>query len=253
MPQLSFDVVFEKNTVLFSAQDIRESDFYGIALNAPNYKDIEDDVIESYVKMSTNYFENELSIRVMKQTVTETIDFDRIAFQHWGALRVKNPIGNVIRIKAGLNSAKQEIPLSWAVVKQADRPENRMRMLHFVPINSFFVYVSGTFLMGYYHNNVPNFFEVTYCTGFDKVPDFLMYAIKTLATIPLFNIFGDIVFGAGLASFSLSLDGLSQSLATTNSSTNAGFGARVLNYTKELKTHVDNLIATFKPIAFAVS
>lgn len=253
MGNLVLDVVFEKNTVMFSAQDIRESDFYGIALNAPNAKDIEDSVIESYVISATNYFENELSIKILKQTVVETLDFDRIAFQSWGNLRVKNPIIEVLSVRAGLNTMKSDIPISWVVVKTPDRPENRTRAIHFVPINSFYVYITGTFLFNYYHDKVPSFFEVKYCTGFDKVPPFLMYAIKILATIPLFNIFGDIVFGAGLASFSLSLDGLSQSLDTTNSSTNAGFGARVLNYTKELKEHVDRLIATFKPIGIVMS
>jgi hypothetical protein len=254
MPTLVLDVTVNKNTTLYSAQDIRESDFYGIALNAPNTPDMTDDVIERYIDSAVNYFENELSIKIMKQVVTETADYDSSAMAQWGFLRVKNPIASVILIKGGVNFNKFDIPPSWYVTKVASRPEARLRNIHFVPIDSFLTYlISGSFLIGYYSKDIPNFWEITYCTGFDVVPEYLMYAISMVGMLRLFNIFGDIVLGAGLASFSLSLDGLSQSLATTNSSTNAGFGARVLNYTKELKQAIDDLRATYKPIAISVS
>lgn len=255
MGQLVLECSFEKNTILFSAQDIKESDFYGIAVNAPNYTEMTDDVIERYVVMATNYFENELGIKILKQVVTETLDYDVDSFRSYGFLRVTNPIGEVLRVRGGLNTQKNEVPAQWVVTKTVDRVENRLRTIHFVPLQGSFTYIfSGLYLAPFYHSNkVPNFWEVTYCVGYDVVPEYLMYCIKILATIPLFNIFGDIVLGAGLASFSLSLDGLSQSLATTNSSTNAGFGARVLNYTKELKTAIDHLIGVYRGINITVS
>ena len=145
--------------------------------------------------------------------------------------------------------------MQWVVTKTVDKVENRLRTIHFVPLQGSFTYIfSGMYLAPlYYADKVPSFWEVTYCTGFDVVPEFLMYAISMTATLRLFNIFGDIVLGAGLASFSLSLDGLSQSLATTNSATNSGFGARVLNYTKELKDIVNQLIGQYRGINISVS
>jgi len=53
-------------------------------------------------------------------------------------------------------------------------------------------------------------------------------------------VLGDLISGAGIAAKSLSIDGLSQSISTTSSATNSGYGARILSYqkriTKELKT-----------------
>jgi len=255
MGQLTLDCSFNKNTVLFSAQDIRESDFYGIAFNAPNYPDMTDDVIEGYVDMATDYFENELGIKILKQVVTETVDYDYTASMQYGFLKVRNPIGAVIGIKGGMNTQKFGVPNQWIVVKTPDKVENRLRTIHFVPMNGTFTYIFSSMYLAPFYNSqkVPDFWEITYCTGFDVVPEYLMYCVKTLATIPLFNIFGDIILGAGLASFSLSLDGLSQSLSTTNSSTNAGFGARVLNYTKELKTAIAHLKGVYKGVSIFVS
>lgn len=255
MGQLVLEISFNKNTILYSANDIRESDFYGIAFNAPNTNDMTDDVIERYVDMAVSYFENELGIKIMKQVVIENVDFDYSAMRQYCFLRVYNPIDYVLKIRGGVNTQKFDVPVDWIVTKKSGRVEDRTRIIHFLPISGSFSYIlNSSYLMPFYNSQkVPNFWEVTYCTGFNIVPEYLMYCVKILATIPLFNIFGDIVLGAGLASFSLSLDGLSQSLSTTNSSTNAGFGARVLNYTKELKTAIDHLKGVYRAISISVS
>lgn len=71
----------------------------------------------------------------------------------------------------------------------------------------------------------------------------------TSALLPL-NIAGDLIAGAGVASQSLSLDGLSQSIATTASATSAGYGARVIQYTKELTTLISNLKSKYRRMNF---
>ena len=51
-----------------------------------------------------------------------------------------------------------------------------------------------------------------------------------------------------MANYSLSIDGLSQSVGTTNSATNAAFGARIINYQKELKDSLEKLRAYYRGI-----
>lgn len=59
--------------------------------------------------------------------------------------------------------------------------------------------------------------------------------VGKLASMGPLNIAGDLVAGAGIAAQSISIDGLSRSITTSNSSTNAGYGARILTWQKELK------------------
>jgi hypothetical protein len=54
------------------------------------------------------------------------------------------------------------------------------------------------------------------------------------AMLPL-DAAGDLIAGAGIANFSLSMDGLSESVGTTSSATNSGYGARVIQYRDRLK------------------
>ena len=61
------------------------------------------------------------------------------------------------------------------------------------------------------------------------------------ASIGILNIAGDLIAGAGIATKSVSVPGLSQNIGTTSSATNSGYGARIGEYQKELKAMIPNL------------
>tara|TARA_R110000824_G_scaffold355998_1_gene543213 strand:- start:291 stop:521 length:231 start_codon:yes stop_codon:yes gene_type:complete len=61
------------------------------------------------------------------------------------------------------------------------------------------------------------------------------------ASIGVFDIAGDLVAGAGIASLSISVPGLSQSIGTTSSATNSGYGARIKSYQEQIKKALPNL------------
>ena len=67
-----------------------------------------------------------------------------------------------------------------------------------------------------------------------------------------FNIGGDLILGAGIASMSLGIDGLSQSVATTSSAENSGFSSRIIMYNKEIKSTLEKLKGIYKGINFTV-
>lgn len=69
--------------------------------------------------------------------------------------------------------------------------------------------------------------------------------LLTAAMMPL-DIAGDLIAGAGIASISTSMDGLSQNINTTSSATNSGYGARVIQFRNELKALMSALRAKFK-------
>ena len=102
---------------------------------------------------------------------------------------------------------------------------------------------------------LPQLYELTYTAGFEtgQVPTDILDLIGMFAAIGPFHIFGDLIAGAGIATVSLSMDGLSQNIGTTSSATNSGYGARVGNYLKEIKEQVPHLRKYYKGIRMVVA
>ena len=96
--------------------------------------------------------------------------------------------------------------------------------------------------------NLPHLFEISYVAGFEKIPPNILDLIGMLASFGPLNIFGDLIAGAGIANVSLSIDGLSQSIGTTSSATNAGYGSRIIQYTKQIKEQIPILRKYYKGI-----
>jgi len=80
----------------------------------------------------------------------------------------------------------------------------------------------------------------------DTIPNDMKQAIGQLAAMLPLDIAGDLIAGAGIASFSTSMDGISQSIGTTSSATNSGYGSRVLQFSKELKSSMQALRAAWR-------
>ena len=66
------------------------------------------------------------------------------------------------------------------------------------------------------------------------IPYNLLEYIYKKAAISVFEVWGDQIIGAGIASSSLSVDGLSQSIGTTQSAMYGGASARILEYRKDI-------------------
>jgi hypothetical protein len=87
-----------------------------------------------------------------------------------------------------------------------------------------------------FYQDHQNIFLIDYETGYENcqdVPDDFRNIIKKLAAVTLMNIYGDGKFPA-IASRSVSLNNVSESLNTTLSATSATFGARIIQYRKEI-------------------
>ena len=73
-----------------------------------------------------------------------------------------------------------------------------------------------------------------------------------LATFGPLGIAGDLILGAGIAAQSIGVDGLSQSISSTSSATNAGYGARIIQYQKEIADSVKKLKLVYDEIRMVV-
>ena len=85
----------------------------------------------------------------------------------------------------------------------------------------------------------------------DTLPAPIVRAVGLQASTLALGVAGDLIAGAGIASLSTSLDGLSQSVATTASATNAGYGARLGQFERELNSLMKTLKATYRALQMA--
>lgn len=96
-----------------------------------------------------------------------------------------------------------------------------------------------TFIMGYL--NYPDAIHVDYTTGYKNaefLPPDLRDIVGKIATLKMLNVIGDGLL-AGFSSSSISLDGLSESFSSTQSSTSGYFGSRILTYTKDVEAYIE--------------
>lgn len=84
---------------------------------------------------------------------------------------------------------------------------------------------------------IPGIWRVSYRAGFEygQLPSDIKHVIAMSAAIGVLNIAGDLIAGAGIATKSVSVPGLSQNIGTTSSATNSGYGSRIIEYQKEIK------------------
>ena len=102
---------------------------------------------------------------------------------------------------------------------------------------STFQFVWENYIRSAYNRDLQRIFLIDYETGYENcvnVPDELRYIIKKLAACTLMNIYGDGKLAA-IASRSVNLNSVSESINTTLSATSATFGARIMQYQKEIK------------------
>lgn len=98
-------------------------------------------------------------------------------------------------------------------------------------------YIWQNYLRMPYSRDLQRIFLLDYETGYyncQDVPDELRNIVKKLAAVTLMNIYGDGKLAA-IASRSVNLNSVSESISTTLSATSATFGARIIQYQKEIK------------------
>lgn len=83
----------------------------------------------------------------------------------------------------------------------------------------------------------PLWWRMSYRAGWADATDIpapLLMCIGWIASVLPLDTAGDLIAGAGIASKSVSIDGLSTSIGTTSSATNSGYGARIESYQKQI-------------------
>lgn len=99
----------------------------------------------------------------------------------------------------------------------------------------------------------PSTGDVTYTWSLDTLPKDLRHAIGIkAATNMLLSIAGDLILGAGIASQTLQIDGLQQTIGSTASAMYGGYSARLESFEKQYKMLLHALKAEYKVMKFGV-
>lgn len=235
---------------------LKERYLFGVNLTDDSGNDYPDALFTQAIESAISTVESELDI-VLDDLETKT---DRLDVQDWAGdtywlLQTKfRPLREVTKVEVQYGQyGPTEIPLDWANIASA-----RGGQLQIIPgpsSMSSVIFTGGTpfvGLIGFYGRPyTPLWWKITYKAGFDglkggagvqyPVPPAITDMIGLTAALLPLDTAGDLIAGAGIASKSISMDGLSTSINTTSSATNSGYGARVLAYQKRLKTLVTNV------------
>lgn len=262
MPSITYISKCEKNTgLVISPEELLALYFYGIDIQSKDGSDMSNETIRFYIESAQQEIEKHLSIKLNPTFINETEDYTRADYTDgFPFTKVTYPVNNVFAYVGSVNGVDQvKYPRGWLSYRRSS--ENQYwRDVSVVPNGSMSgnaeIIYSGT--VNYYglkaNSRVPDYWTIQYSTGYcyNSLPMDLMNIVGMLASIPLFIIFGDIAGGiAGLASQSLSIDGLSQSTSLTASATSGLFSARIIDYKKSIKETLSKLKKNYRGIGFA--
>jgi len=238
--------------------ELKQRYLFGIDLTDESGNILPDAVFEHYIASAIATFEHELDIPLFPTSFCDFHDFYREDYHAFNFLKVDNrPLISVEEFRVQYPSGQTVIvfPQEWL---RLNKPEGHIQIVPTAgTLSEILVGQGGSFLPAIYNGlaTLPQLFQVQYTAGFEtgKVPRNIVDLIGKLASMGPFNIFGDLIAGAGIANLSLSLDGLSQTIGTTASATNAGYGARLIQYGKEIKEAIPLLRRYYQGVRFVVA
>lgn len=221
---------------------IKDKYLFGIDLSDPNGNPLPDSLFVHYLNSAVDYLQSLLDITISETEFNaERHDYIRNDYQNWGFIQLDhNPVKYVTGIQLMYGSRPSvEIPLDWV---QLDKLTGQITLFPSAgSANSLIIGQTGM-LFGFQSqwDYAPMLWEVSYVAGIDEndpsMPlELLQEAIYKRAAQGILNVWGDLIIGAGIANQSVSIDGVSQSIGTTQSAMFGGASARVEAYGKDLK------------------
>jgi hypothetical protein len=253
-PQLGDDPLSDN---ILSVADLKAVYLFGVDLTNDRGEAYPPIMFKWGIRAAIASLERELDIKIKPTRFVERYDYYRCDYLTWTIIRLRqSPVISVASVKVMWPSNTEVInfPTDWIQLR-AD-----MGQINIVPtsgtLSQVLMTAGGSFLplVASGREFVPNILEVDYTCGFalGECPMDLREVIGKLSAFSPLNIAGDLIAGAGIASQSVSMDGLSQSINTTSSPTNAGYGARLIQYEKELKRVLPMLRRYYKGLRLGV-
>lgn len=224
---------------------VKNQYLFGIDLSDAQGNPLPEELFVHYMNAAIDYLSNLLDITIGEtEFMAERHDYIRSDYQNWGFIQLQhNPVKEIkgLRLTYG-NRPSVEIPLDWV---QLDKLTGQITLFPSAgSANSLIIGQTGM-LFGFQSqwDYAPQLWEIDYVAGIDEndpsMPTALLAeAVYKRAACGILNVWGDLIIGAGIANQSVSIDGVSQSIGTTQSAMYGGASARVNEYTNDLNDHL---------------
>ena len=251
---------------LLTPDDMRYTYMWGIDATASDIEEtnFSDDQYRFFIREALGEFEKFLTIDIRKRVYKcnpaatlkrskywragvdytdedDTYPYDPIMWQNFGFLQLRHvPVMSIERAVM-LNPVRGQ--MMDMIENKWIRLSKQVGQLHFYPTGGapYGPFASGVLPWRLFGGRYADAFEIDYTTGYptaEFVPDDLRGTIGKWAVIKCMSAIGDGLL-AGFSSQSVSLDGLSESFSSTQSATSAYFGARIVQFQKEIKEWLD--------------
>ena len=264
MPSLRLKIQYNKNMeMIMSPTELIENYLFGIPLCSNDGRKMSSTAISQHILTAQAQIESLFSLKLTKQVIEENRDFNRQEFMSWGYIRTMYPIVYIDNLECWINDVCQiTYPKEWLSIKrQADVAV--YRNVYLIPntgskggatmTQNSLIYNGLSPHLGWFGQSyIPNYWRPRYITGWDKIPADLFDFIAKFAALNVLAIIGDVLYGIGVTSINISLDGVSQNTPLARSAQGGLFAGRIKTYVDEMNRTLPALKSKYRGIAFEV-
>lgn len=237
-----------------SIEDLKVYYLFGIDLSGPEGDPFPDELISHYLDAAIRQTEGTLDLCIDKRVIeNETHDYHSIDYVNWGYIQLfKTPVVSVEKLRMTYgNIPAYEIPKDWFKIDKAHGQLNLFPSAG--SAGALIINSSGAFIgMSGRFSYAPHSWEVSYTAGMEEIPSDILDYIYKLAAISVMTVWGDLIIGAGIASQSIGIDGLSQSISTTQSAMFGGASGRIESYRKDMELQLPVLRKKYQGILVTI-
>ena len=258
-------VIRYEDTNVPTTTQVRNRWCFGLPLYDSDGNELADEDVQAYIDSAITLVERRLGVRLkptliccnaeergLRKGVDYEIseppyDYDAKAYGNWGFLQLRE------RPASHLNGIKLVLPNGQVVVDFMETPEwvkfypevAQMQIVPYAGSATVFGMLGGSqtgfsFMTGKLNRNLPQMWYIDYTSGYaqDEIPKDIVNIVAKIASIDLLGVAGE-GLKAGITNMSTSIDGLSESVGTTVSSSSTLYGAHIKQYAQEVEDFFD--------------
>jgi hypothetical protein len=264
MPSLRLKIQYNKNTgAIISPTELRENYLFGIPMCSPDGTKMSSSSILQHILSAQTLVENLFSLKLSKQVIEENRDFIRQEFMSWGYIRTMYPIAFIDSLEGWINGVCQiTYPREWLSIKKQEDVAI-YRNVYLIPntggkdgarmTQNSLVYNGLSPHLGWFGQSyIPNYWRTRYITGWDTIPSDLIDLVSKYAALNVLAVIGDVLYGIGITSINITLDGVSQSTPLTRSGQGGLFAGRMKQYIDDIDRAIPSMKSKYRGISFDV-
>jgi hypothetical protein len=251
---------------MFNIKEMQSRVIFGIPLNDSEGNPFPDDLLQSYLDSSISWMEQTLNIVIQEREEEEYHDYIQSDYMNWNFIKLwKKPILEIESVEMiyGQNRMFQ-IPNDWLKV---DKLAGTMQIF---PISGsaggMIINAGGGAWTPLIHGRMgyaPQMWRIKYKAGMNDSTEKQVTRVNTIhpllkdliyrkTAMGILGVWGDLIIGAGIANQSVGIDGLSQSIGTTQSPMFGGASARISQLKEDIETMLPALRSYYGGIDMTV-